>query len=39
MLKVHKISVKDAPKINIEWGRGGGFGLKAYFALIRRDSL
>jgi hypothetical protein len=24
MLKVQKISVKDAPKINIERGRGGG---------------
>jgi hypothetical protein len=37
MLKVHTISVKDAPKINIERVRGGegGFGLKAYFALTR----
>jgi hypothetical protein len=35
MLKVLTILVKDAPKINIERGRGGGFGLKAYFALNR----
>jgi hypothetical protein len=35
MLKVLTILVKDAPKINIERRRGGGFGLKAYFALNR----
>jgi hypothetical protein len=37
MLKVHEISVKDAPRINIEWEERV-FGFKA-FALIVKSAL